>query len=176
MTYEELRDEWEHSTVLRIMVRNVCGSVCYNCGETENIEYHHVVPLKLGGTNNTSNIVALCHRCHCAAHHGRHIRDYCNKNVSGRPRSVNANVAEIAFDLYTSGEIGTNECRKMLNVSKNTKIGDMAAYREYKKKHGIVDFRNYIDLIINKRGFVEEGREIGYIKYENGTVKTIRYR
>lgn len=43
---------------------------CYNCGSTENLNYHHIVPLALGGNNVLTNIAVLCGKCHWAVHHG----------------------------------------------------------------------------------------------------------
>jgi hypothetical protein len=34
-------------------------------------EYHHVQPLSAGGSDETTNIVLLCHDCHTAHHRGR---------------------------------------------------------------------------------------------------------
>ena len=36
--------------------------------------------------------------------------------------------------------------------------------------------RNYIDVIMKNRGYIDNGDEVGYIKYENGQVKTIKYK
>ena len=44
----------------------VHGDRCVNCGSDENIEFHHIVPLAIGGTNNYGNVVPLCWRCHKA--------------------------------------------------------------------------------------------------------------
>lgn len=42
---------------------------CYNCGSTTDaLELHHIVPLSLGGTNNPTNIVPLCEKCHGLIH------------------------------------------------------------------------------------------------------------
>ena len=41
---------------------------CANCGSTDNLYLHHIVPLTLGGTNNLSNIVPLCGNCHSKVH------------------------------------------------------------------------------------------------------------
>ena len=38
-------------------IQNVVGNICCNCGETDHIEYHHIVPLALGGNDIESNIV-----------------------------------------------------------------------------------------------------------------------
>lgn len=39
-------------------VKNTVGKNCCNCGASENIEYHHIVPLFLGGKDVITNIVA----------------------------------------------------------------------------------------------------------------------
>lgn len=41
---------------------------CINCGATENLELHHVVPLALGGNDIESNKVYLCIKCHNLIH------------------------------------------------------------------------------------------------------------
>jgi len=60
----------------RILTRNELkkqvGSVCCNCGSTDNIEYHHVVPLSFGGRDVASNIYAVCSDCHALIHFGNH--------------------------------------------------------------------------------------------------------
>ena len=70
--YTRLRTEYNRP-LFRRMLRDVLGCTCFNCGSTTNVEHHHVVPLAFGGTNSPKNIVALCDRCHKAAHHGLHI-------------------------------------------------------------------------------------------------------
>ncbi len=40
------------------------GVLCCNCGSKEELEYHHVVPISLGGKDVNSNIVCLCYPCH----------------------------------------------------------------------------------------------------------------
>ena len=173
-TYEELRAEWT-SGLTRVMAKQNLGDTCYNCGSDEGIELHHVVPLKLGGTNTLSNIVVLCHRCHCAAHQGRHIRDYCNKEVSGRPRKSTDDEIEQAFSDYLSCKIGTAECKKRLKLSPKSKIGDTSYYKEFLKARKIDKFRNNIDIILNKRGNIKNGDKAGYIIYNNGDVINIYY-
>lgn len=42
---------------------------CYNCeSTTDALELHHIIPLSLGGTNNPTNMVPLCERCHGLIH------------------------------------------------------------------------------------------------------------
>ncbi|QFQ28872.1 HNH endonuclease [Bacillus thuringiensis] len=37
---------------------------CANCGETSDLDIHHIVPLVKGETNRISNMVMLCLECH----------------------------------------------------------------------------------------------------------------
>lgn len=173
--YERLRKEWSSGGIVRTMAERTLGNVCYNCGSTECTELHHVVPLKLGGTNNISNIVVLCSRCHKAAHYGRHIRDYQNKKITGRPHKTDVQTLEKAISLYISGRIGTKECKSMMNMAESTKIGDMSYYKKYLKKRGIKKVKNNIDIITKKRGFLLDGDIVGMIEYENGEIKVTRY-
>lgn len=171
--YERLRAEWERDGLLRTMAERTLGKVCYNCGSTEGIEMHHVVPLKLGGTNNLSNIVVLCHRCHCAAHYGRHIRDYQNKDIKGRPHKVSDDVLDAAFDDYTKGRIGTRECKEIIHMAKSCKIADMSYYKRYLKDQGIKSVKNNIDIIMNKRGHIRPGDIVGAVEYKDGRIEVL---
>lgn len=37
---------------------------CANCGSTERLEWHHMIPAFLGGTAEEGNMICLCHDCH----------------------------------------------------------------------------------------------------------------
>lgn len=39
---------------------------CANCGGTERLEWHHMIPAILGGTAEQENMICLCHDCHQA--------------------------------------------------------------------------------------------------------------
>lgn len=39
---------------------------CALCGETDRLEWHHMIPAALGGTAEPENMVCLCHGCHQA--------------------------------------------------------------------------------------------------------------
>lgn len=41
---------------------------CSNCGASENLHLHHIVPLSKGGNNILSNITPLCEECHGKVH------------------------------------------------------------------------------------------------------------
>jgi hypothetical protein len=40
---------------------------CVNCGATEHLTYHHIVPVTRGGNDVPSNIAVLCPVCHAKA-------------------------------------------------------------------------------------------------------------
>lgn len=60
---------------MRNQLPKILGTVCSNCGSEENIEYHHIKPLSLGGTNELNNIVPLCSECHSLLHGKAHDRE-----------------------------------------------------------------------------------------------------
>lgn len=37
---------------------------CGICGSTENLEWHHMIPLMLGGDTDSRNMIPLCVECH----------------------------------------------------------------------------------------------------------------
>ncbi|WP_018933295.1 HNH endonuclease [Gracilibacillus lacisalsi] len=41
---------------------------CSNCGATEKLHLHHIVPLVKGGSNRITNITPLCEECHSRVH------------------------------------------------------------------------------------------------------------
>lgn len=41
---------------------------CANCGATEDLNIHHVIPIALGGKTVISNLVVLCTECHKKIH------------------------------------------------------------------------------------------------------------
>jgi len=44
------------------------GYQCGNCGSTNRLHVHHIVPLSKDGTNNLSNLRTLCEGCHKKLH------------------------------------------------------------------------------------------------------------
>ena len=41
---------------------------CCNCRYTKKLHVHHIVPLSRGGTNNETNLITLCEKCHIMIH------------------------------------------------------------------------------------------------------------
>lgn len=53
------------------------GSKCEDCGSTEDLEVHHLVPLnggpRRGDLNSQDNLRVLCHKCHRGRYHTKHM-------------------------------------------------------------------------------------------------------
>lgn len=49
-------------------VRKLAGNACADCGATETLHAHHIVPRARGGRNTMRNGVCLCKGCHEARH------------------------------------------------------------------------------------------------------------
>jgi hypothetical protein len=41
---------------------------CAACGSTKELHHHHLVPKSLGGSNEETNLITLCHECHAKVH------------------------------------------------------------------------------------------------------------
>ncbi len=41
---------------------------CAACGATDNLQYHHLIPRSLGGSDEETNLITLCGACHAKAH------------------------------------------------------------------------------------------------------------
>ena len=138
----------------RRMLKEQLGCECVNCGSSENVEYHHIVPLALGGTNDIRNLVPLCYKCHKAAHHGRHITSFADHSHSddGRPPKCDDETAFNALDLLLGGQIGTRKCKEMMNLSAGTKLGDIAQYKRWLESRGLTSVRNNLDVRITNSG------------------------
>ena len=50
---------------MRPMLLEIKGCMCVNCSKNcgNDIIFHHIVPLSVGGSNNISNIVPICEQC-----------------------------------------------------------------------------------------------------------------
>lgn len=52
-------------------IRDQLPKQCCNCGATDNLVYHHIVPDELGGKTIPSNIAVVCNECHGLIHYGK---------------------------------------------------------------------------------------------------------
>ncbi len=56
--------------IIREAVREYLGNRCDSCGVTkEQLQIHHIIPSKMGGTNTLGNLQLLCQPCHLKIHH-----------------------------------------------------------------------------------------------------------
>lgn len=49
-------------------IRRRDGKKCLDCGATEKLHTHHIIPLSKGGLTANSNLILLCHDCHAKRH------------------------------------------------------------------------------------------------------------
>ena len=60
--------EWAN---LREFILERDNYTCQKCGKFAmdiGLAVHHILPLHKGGTNDTSNLLILCHKCHSKSH------------------------------------------------------------------------------------------------------------
>lgn len=151
-------------------LKDKLGTVCCNCGSNLDVEYHHVVPLALGGTNNIGNIVPLCHVCHQIAHGSLNIRVIKRAEKTGRPKMLPvSNYLEI-LEEYKTGKIGKKECEQKLNISGGNKLSDKWYYKEYLRDNHIKVIKNRVDMLsIPKCQKVDHSAEpIARVIYDDG--------
>ena len=176
MTYKELREEFI-SKSFRKAIKDSLPDACCNCGSKKSIEYHHIVPLKLGGTNRLTNIVPLCHKCHKAAHCGQHMSHYSDKTNTGRKPKTNAEEHSEIFDMFINGEIGNRKCQELLGYSHRTTIKSRPEFKRNKRKNGISSVRNLIDVASTNRVVsLKDGDIVGEIEYIDGRKSPITYK
>jgi hypothetical protein len=63
----------ENKKILSEEDKYIIGKQCCNCHKTTDLEYHHIVPLSLGGSNELSNYCCLCYECHALIHFGKKL-------------------------------------------------------------------------------------------------------
>lgn len=170
--YIKRKKEYRTPTFRDRMVLEV-GNKCYNCGRdnTETyIEYHHVVPLALGGTNSMTNIVALFRDCHHLAHGSKDVKKLNRgepSKMGGRPRFKPVDNYKEILDRFIRGEIGKTECQQMVGIkSKCTKLNDMDFYHDYLEENNIVYMRNLVDFHKSKCADTDI---VSYIVRNDGT-------
>lgn len=134
--------------------RNLGGELenkCANFGTDISLEHHHIVPLSIGGTNRTTNIVVLCHRCHQLAHGAKNIRDICKSEKTGRKRKEPPNGYESILEKYLSGEIGRKDCERQLGLPAKAKLAEQYFFKEYLSELNIVSYKNRVDMLNTAR-------------------------
>lgn len=124
----------KHISFSLSFLREYKGTICCNCGESnpEKIQYHHIVPLSLGGKDILSNIVAICEKCHSKIHsityNGAMSHSELTKQgleaarkkgrVGGRPATDKDKLATAA-KLYSANEMSVKAICETVGVSKS---------------------------------------------------------
>lgn len=165
--YERLKLEYNRES-FRKELKEKIENRCANCGKECKVQYHHIVPLALRGTNRITNIVGLCQTCHKLAHGSKNIREIFRPEKTGRPKRKTPDGYEEILKRYVYGEIGRKECEKLLNLSKATKLADVWYYKEFLKDNKIIKHKNKIDLLQNKNHCIPKGRQVAEIIFEDG--------
>lgn len=163
-TYVLLKREFQ-STAFRSILKTELGATCANCGSENDIEYHHIVPLSLCGTNRLSNIVPLCYYCHKVAHGSRNIRRICKAEVTGRPRKNLPSDSMDTIEAFMRGKITRATCYERLGLKGATKLTDLPMYQDLLAERGIVRFRN-----LTTRPKTNPEAVVSYIVYKDGTM------
>lgn len=170
---KRLRQETQRPTFKRMIIEH-CGDRCSNCGSETGIEYHHIVPLAVGGTNNLSNFVALCFKCHQLAHGFDMPKKVAENGRSGGRhwRTLPENATQI-FDDYVWGRIDRDEAENLLGITRGSKLNDVKQFREYLKEKGIAKQQNLIKHKLKWNPKLEDGMVLARIRFTDGTVTEI---
>lgn len=149
--------------------QEILGCTCINCGATENIEYHHIVPLCVGGTNRLTNIVPVCLRCHKAIHGEKDYREYAA--TKKKPEKKNK-AYDDAIQDYINCRIDQETLKSILGVKKA--LSSNGYYKRFLSSHGIKTVVNKIDALIEDCNYPPpKDTEIGRVVYLNGKIKSI---
>ena len=150
---QELRNEFSRTSFRNYLDDNFPDECC-NCGSKDNLTYHHIVPLSLGGRNKLSNIAKLCPICHEKAHLDFNnlknigvFKAIKNNSIGRKKLVILDNNSEEILRKYYNLEIGTYEAKTLLGISTNTKSTWYNLRTAYEDKYKIPEgFHNNIDL------------------------------
>lgn len=154
---------------IKAKIISLYGDKCINCGSSEEIEFHHVVPLEIGGNDTPENIVPLCYSCHKAVtNHELVLATTGRKHTAGgRKRKIPKNYKDI-LRQYIDCRFGKAECIKRLGLSSRNGLTDNPWYTEFLRENGIESVRNNIDILSSKRPMIEDGQRVGRKVYVDG--------
>lgn len=152
--FKQRRQEFSRKS-FRDKLKREKGEICCNCRGAGYIEYHHIVPLRNGGTNNLSNIVPLCGDCHLKAH------SKTGENKSGgRPPIIEYKDAAPILKRYFDNKTGKKETALLLGLSHRTKDTWYKLTKQYKKENNVPKyFRNNIDILAAQEKRLRSNKE-----------------
>lgn len=150
------------------------GNKCVNCGATEDIEWHHIVPLEIGGYDTLENMAPLCHSCHKAVtHHELLLATFgrIHDKKGGRPSVLPDNYEAILED-YTRCRISKSEAAKRLGKPSVRFNGEMFLVK-YMTDNGIAKYKNNLDIYMSKHDYISVGHKAGMIEYVDGRTEEL---
>lgn len=120
------------------------GTICCNChiDKKDTIQFHHVIPLSIGGNDCSSNIVPLCDNCHNLIHHSTIKNGSYNHSalikkgmqkakeqgiIAGRRKTTINNISE-EFKNFYYPQI-KNKSMSIMEVSRQTKLSRKTIYK-----------------------------------------------
>ena len=129
----------DHS-LLKALKGTVCCNCQLDCGN--DVIFHHIVPLSLGGNDVKSNIIPLCEDCHNLIHQKQSNPPLSHSELTKRgiekaraegkqiglkagthlttKKSLLAKKLIFKFSSHFCGTLNNNDCMKYVNVARNT--------------------------------------------------------
>lgn len=133
--YKRIRNECQ-TLLNKGIIRK--SNQCANCGATEGLELHHIVPIARGGRNTPENTVTLCCKCHAAAHDKfRQKGPNSGRNKTKKPEDLNA-----VLEQVIAGEMESREAWELLHVG-----------------HSL--FYRWMQEYLNEKGIKRNGKNFG---------------
>lgn len=114
------------STKVRQVWAEQLGTTCRICGATP-IEYHHLIPIKDGGTNECGNVVPLCLDCHYKVHNKKRNTAM---NRQGRKRVEPKADVDKVMKEYLDGKHKMLDAMDILGFKRNKFNMELRAYKE----------------------------------------------
>lgn len=124
---EEKRKEFM-SLVQRGIIK--LNSSCYICGNTNNLQLHHIIPLSNGGDNRATNIITLCGECHGKVHNNEGLKMAREKIVQKKKGSF------ILINNQTNEEFYLNGWEEV--SKKIEKLNQLEGYQYSRIKNTII--------------------------------------
>lgn len=146
------------------------GNRCLNCGDDKRIEWHHIVPLEIGGNDIPSNTVPLCRSCHKAVtHHQLILSTVGRKYKSGGRKIETPDGYEEIFEDYVRCRIPKSVAAERLG--KSIHFVELKVFENYLTENDIVKRKNNMDIILSQHGYIDDDVHLGFVEYSNGTVE-----
>lgn len=126
---------FSRKTAYKAKQEMILGSVCCNCGKDcgKQIEYHHIVPLELGGKDIISNLAPICFECHSVIHFGCERK---KPERTGRKRKeYDAELLNDVYHRYVSRQLSEKNAMKEIGTGRHIK--EMPQFKEWAEKNGV---------------------------------------